>query len=62
MITPEHKAAQSYLNRRLSRITEQLIVGGGGFRTGVRKWYNPMRWIRGELYIEYIPPERIYKR
>ena len=42
-------------------VTAQVLLFGGALRSGFRKWYNPVRWFRGDFYVEYISPERIYK-
>ncbi len=38
----------------------RLSVIGGGIKYGHRKWYNPMRYIKGILYAKYISPEKMY--
>lgn len=47
-------------SRKLTEIAMKQLLYGGGYRTFIRKWYNPMRYIKGVLAIEYIPPEDIY--
>jgi hypothetical protein len=40
---------------------DAMTHGMGIYRTGVRKWYNPMRWIRGPIYRFPVRLEEVYK-
>jgi hypothetical protein len=33
-----------------------VTTGTGIYKTACRKWYNPMRWIKGLIYFKRIKP------
>lgn len=41
-------------------IFDGLIVGTGIYKSGMRKWYNPIRWIKGLVYVKRINPKDFY--
>jgi hypothetical protein len=38
-----------------------LKYGTGITKQGVRKWYNPMRYIKGRIYIKEVSLEDVFK-
>ena len=41
-------------------VYDSLSGGTGIMQTGRRKWYNPMRWLRGLVYHKRINPNKFY--
>jgi hypothetical protein len=37
-----------------------MAYGSAAVLEGVRKWYNPMRWIKGKKYTKYIDITKLY--
>lgn len=35
--------------------------GTGITKYGIRKWYNPLRWVRGPMYVKNVSLEDVYK-
>ncbi len=44
----------------LKATMDSLALGTGIIKTGVRKWWNPMRWIKGPIYQKRIHPRKFH--
>lgn len=42
-------------------IKSALAYGTGIIKTGIRKWYNPMRWIKGKVYQKFVSLKEVFK-
>ncbi len=42
-------------------VKDSLIHGTGFLKTGTRKWYNPLRWIKGLVYQKYVSLKEVFK-
>jgi len=42
-------------------IKQSLIYGTGIIKTGIRKWYNPLRYIKGKIYQKAITLREVFK-
>lgn len=40
---------------------DTIIYGTAVSKLGCRKWYNPVRWLKGKYYIKCINPGEVYK-
>ena len=38
-----------------------VIYGTGILKTGIRKWYNPMRWVKGKIYQKSVTFKKVFK-
>lgn len=47
---------------QLKIIDDSFCYGIGAGKLICRKWYNPMRYIRGELYIKQIDIRKMYRK
>ena len=47
--------------REYNKSMSSAVLNYGAVKAGIRKWYNPMRYLKGEFYTIYISPERFYK-
>jgi len=37
------------------------LYGTGIIKYGIRKWYNPLRWLFGKQYAKNIPLKKVFK-
>jgi hypothetical protein len=52
---------QAMSNKEKRKAMEDCLMYGTGILiTGYRKWYNPMRWIKGLMYEKRVNPEKFY--
>ena len=42
-------------------IQDALLYGTGIKRCGVRKWYNPLRYIMGRMYQKHVTLKDVFK-
>lgn len=48
--------------KEINKYREDMIIYGTGILyTGIRKWYNPIRWIKGLIYQKRIHPKNFYR-
>ena len=40
---------------------DALVYGTGITKHGTRKWYNPLRYIKGRIYTKHIKLEDVFK-
>jgi hypothetical protein len=40
---------------------DNFVYGMSCIKTGTRKWYNPMKYIKGIVYHKHISPKKMYK-
>jgi hypothetical protein len=38
-----------------------LVFGLSSTKIGMRKWYNPWRWIRGPVYFKRVTPDEFWR-
>ncbi len=48
--------------RILNLLSDAVIYGNATIKIGVRKWYNPLRWIKGPHYLTRIKPADIWRK
>ena len=46
---------------KFQKLIHKITLNGGAVKNGYRKWWNPMRWVKGIVYIKYISPKKLYK-
>lgn len=47
-------------NKERKVIYDCLMSGTGISVTARRKWWNPMRWFKGEIYMRRVKPKNFY--
>jgi hypothetical protein len=47
--------------KELRKLADDLMIYGTCVKiVGIRRWYNPMRWIKGKVFQKRIDPKDMY--
>lgn len=42
-------------------LSSSVKYGTGITKHGVRKWYNPLRWLKGKMYVKNVSLKEVFR-
>ena len=47
--------------QKQKHLQQALMYGAAITKTGIRKWWNPLRYIKGRIYTKAVTLEEVFK-